>query len=454
MKIFKSLFFGLLGMAMVVNAPAATTIRILGSNGDRTATQNAILHILESGWVFQGNRGNATAASPGNATSSNYGAWKGRWNGEDVVIKVSFAGALAGIAAVAGDLNGRFVATDGSGTGTVLDPNSASAVQGTDYESVKPDFGFSTNFQSTSPFQGTYLSTAYAGLIEENVGVSPLVFYASPGFPGSPVNSFGATYASGTYLPNISTQLGQLLYTSGFVRLSQFTGDSAHELYTVFAIGRNTDAGQRFGAYAELGLGTTTAVSVWLPAFSTAQTVSGTLTYGGVVGTQQLWPVNNSNSLYLPVTDVGNGGYATGALLAPTLTTTLSATAAKTGGNSDAIGGFYIGYLTPSDGNASVVHTDIPAASRGVALKFNGVSYTAANIRNGSYTAWLYNRIIRRPGSAADPNSAQSTVRDFANALRDQIFNTDATNGGGILVDGNFRVARYTDGGLVIPTFF
>ncbi|MBB5033760.1 hypothetical protein [Prosthecobacter vanneervenii] len=455
MKAFKSILFGLLGMAMITPASAVTTtIRITGSNGDRAATQSAITKLLASGWVFQGNKGNATSASTANALSSNYGAYNGTWNGNPVIIKVSFAGALAGVASVAGNLDARYVVSNGTGTGAVADPTANTSVLGTDYEVAKPDFGFSTNFQSTSPFQGTYLGTSYATLIEEVVGVSPLIFYASPGFPGSPVNSFGATYANGTYLPNITTQLGQLLYTTGVIRLSQFTGDSAHEKYTVFAIGRNTDAGQRFGAYTELGLGTTTAVSVWLPTFSTPQTVSGSLTYGGVVGSQQLWPVGTSNSIYLPVTDIGNGGYPTGATLAPTLTTTLSTAAAQTGGNTDALGGFYIGYLTPSDGNASVVNASIPTANQGVALRYNGVPYSAANVKNGSYTAWVYNRIIRRPGSAADPSSAASTVRDFANALRDQILNVDATNGGGILIDSTFRVARYTDGGLVIPTFY
>ena len=291
------------------------------------------------------------------------------------------------------------------------------------------------------------------------MGVSPLVFYASPGFPGSPVNSFGSTYANGTYLPNITTQLAQNLYLSGTLRLSQFTGDSAHENYTVFPLGRNTDAGQRFGVYTEIGLGTNTNVTVWLPSFSTAQTVSGSLTYGGVVGTQQPWPVSNSNSIYLPVTQVGNGGYPTGATLGPILTASLSTAAYQANGNDSsgsaapAVGGFYIGYLTPSDGGSYVTNASIPSANQGIALKYNGVPYSAANIRNGFYTAWVYNRIIRRPGSPADPSSAASTVRDFANALRDQILNTDAVAGGGILIDSSFRVDRYTDGGAVFTTF-
>ena len=467
MNTFKFFVFGLLAIAMAATASATTTIRIVGSNDDRTATQSAIGHILTSGWTFRGNKGSATSASTANALSSNYGAWNGTWNSVPVIIKVSFTGAIAGIASVAGNLDARFVVSDGTGSGSVPDPTTGTWL-GHDYEVAKADFGFSTNFQTTTPFQGTYLGNTYTSLIEEKVGVSPLVFYASPGFPGSPNSNanFASTYngpistgATGTFVPNITTQLAQNLYLSGTLRLSQFTGDSAHENYTVFPLGFNTDAGQRFSVYSEIGLGTSTNVTVWQPSFSTAQTASGSLLYGGVVGSQQPWPVDSSNSIYLPVDQIGNGGYPTGAALGPILTATLSTAAYQANGNDSAgsaapaVGGFYIGYVTPSDGSSLITNASIPTANQGIALKYNGVPYSAANVKNGSYTAWVYNRIIRRPGSPADPSSAASTVRDFANALRDQILNTDAIAGGGILIDSSFRVDRYTDGGAVFTIF-
>ena len=484
MKTFKSFAFGLLGTALVSTASATTTIRIIGSNGDRAATQYAITQILSSGWTFQGTSGTATSSSTANALSSNYGAYNGTWNSNPVIIKVSFAGAVAGVAAVAGNLNAHFVYSNGTGTGAVNDPTAASAVLGTDYEVAKPDFGFSTNFQTTTPFQGTYTqgdsngvytygTYTYSTLIEEQVGITPLVFYASAGYPGSPNSNatFASTYngpvstgATGTYVPNITTQLAQNLYTSGTLRLSQFTGDSAHENYTVFPIGRNTDAGQRFGVFTEIGLGTTTTVTQWYPTFSTAQTTSGGVTYGGIVGSHVPWPISQQNSLYLPVENAGNGGYSTGKLLAPILTATLSQTAYQANGNDSssspapAVGGFYIGYDTPSDGNSYITNSSIPAVNRGVALSYNGVPYSATNIANGSYTAWVYNRIIRRPGSPADPSTTPSNVVQlFANALRDNILGGAATQGGGLRIDSGatpvIRVSRSTDGGGVITTF-
>jgi hypothetical protein len=435
-------FIAISALALVANqgAMAQTVIRIVGSNGDRTATQTAISHILASGWTFRGVGGSATTANLSVATGANFGAWNGTYAGNPVVIKVSFSGALAGIAAVAGNTDQRFVVTDGTGSGAVADPSATSAVLGVDYEIGKADFGFSTNFQATSPFNGVYNGVTYNTVIEEIVGVSPLGFYASPGFPGT----------------NITTQVAQLLYTSGSVPVALFTGNFAADANKiVYAIGRNTDAGQRFGALTEIGLGTTTAVRVWQPTFSTAQTTSGNLVYGGVVGTQDLWPAETVGGVFSPL---GSGGYTTGALLAATLTTTLGPDAYHGKYLDDSVdppvyqylypnatAGYYVGYVTPSDANSRVIGGSVPLANRGVALSYNGVALTNANVQNGSYTAWVYNRILK-PQSGLTGNKLT-----FANALRDQIFNVDATSGGGLFNDINFKVKRSTDGGLVTP---
>lgn len=420
---------------------AQTVIRIVASNGDRTATQTAISNLLSPGWTFQGVGGNATAANLSVATGANFGAWKGTYGSTPVVIKVSFAGALAGIAAVAGNTDQRFVVTDGSGTGTVPNPLTGTQL-GVDYEFGKADFGLSTNFQATSPFNGLYEGVNYSPVVEENVGVSPLGFYASPGFPAS-----GA---------NITTQLAQLLYTSGSVPLALFTGDFANDSNKiVYAIGRNTDAGQRFGAYAEVGLGTSTAVQVWRPTFSTAQTTTSNITFGGVVGSHELWPEETVSGIFSPL---GSGGFSSGALLAQHLTVTLGPDAYKgrytdefTGTTQflypDATAGYYIGYVTPGDAANRILGANgvIPAANRGVALSYNGVPLTDDNVRNGRYTAWLYNRIIK-------PQSGLSTFKlGFANALRDRIKTVDAVQGGGLIDDATFKVRRTVDGGLVVP---
>lgn len=437
MKLLKS--FALAALVLSSSAGAQTVIRIVGSNGDRTATQNAIAHILGSNgnsWNYHGVGGFATGTGSSGAvssipTGSNFGAWRGTFNGQTVVIKVSFSGALAGISAVAGNTQQRFVVTTAtSNTGTVIDPNSASAVLGTDYELSTANFGLSTNFQSTSPFNGTYQGVAYNPVDEEIVGVSPLGFYASPGFPAG---------------LNITNQIAQQLYTSGAVKLSLFTGNytNGDQNKIVYAIGRNTDAGQRFGAYTEIGLGTTSVVKVWKSTYSTAPT--GSPLNGGVVGSHVLWPAETVNGIYSPL---GSGGHTSGANLAEYLTATLSLNAAKgqyTDQNNntqylfpDATAGYYVGYVTPSDASTRV----LPFG--GVALKFNGVDLTTANVRNGTYTAWLYNRILRpQSGLVGVPAS-------FATALATQIKTVDATNGGGI-IESTLNVVRSADGGPVTP---
>lgn len=414
-------------------AQAQTVIRITASNGDRGPTQTAISKLLAPGWKFQGINGNTdSSGSLSIATGANFGAWNGTFNGTPVIIKVSFSGALAGIAAIAGNTAQRYVATDGLGTGAV--PNPLTATDSGDYETATADFGFSTNFQSTSPFNGLFNTVTYSPIVEEIVGVSPLGFYASPGFPGD----------------NITTQLAQLLYTSGSVTAALFTGDFANDANKiVYAIGRNTDAGQRFGAYGEVGLGTTTAVRVWQPSIAGQTTASG-IVYGGTAGSHILWPAETVSGIF---SSEGSGGYNSGANLAPTLTVTLGPDAYKNkiGPGEyeypNATAGYYIGYLTPGDANDRVLGQNgvIPAEHRGKALKYNGVELTTENIRNGKYTLWLYNRLVK-------PQSGLiGTKLAFADALRDQIRDTDAVVGGGIKNDSNFKVQRFTDGGLVVP---
>lgn len=421
---------------------AQTVIRIVASNGDRTATQTAISKLLAPGWSFNGingyvKTGEGATGSLSTATGANFGSWNGTFAGNPVIIKVAYSGALAGVAAVAGNTDQRFAPTDGTNDGPVQNPLTTNV-----YELGKADFGFSTNFQSTSPFNGVFQGVTYNQIVEEVVGVSPLGFYASPGFPKEHAN--------------ITTQQAQLLYTTGSVPLALFTGDFEKDgNKIVYALGRNTDAGQRFGAYTEIGLGTAKNVIVWFPTVEGAVTVNG-ITYGGTVTSHQLWPVNEQPG-NIPV-PLGSGGFSTGALLAQYLTVKLGPDAYKNKYFDDELGdytyqypnateGYYIGYLTPGDANNRVLGANgvVPEEYRGVALKYNGVELTDDNVRNGKYTAWLYNRILK-PQSGLEGLKLQ-----FADALRDQIRNVDATAGGGLFDDESFKVFRSTDGGLVTP---
>ncbi len=438
---FLALAFAATGLA---TSHSQTVVRIVASNGDRTATQTAISNILAPGWTFNGLSGFVDSSvggfSLGNVTGANYGTWLGTYAGTPVRIKVAYAGALAGIQAVAGNVPQKFAPTNGTNDGAVLNP----LLTGNPFELGTADFGFSTNFQATSPYNGLYESVTYNPIVEEVVGVSPLGFYASPGFP-----STGA---------NITTQLAQLLYTSGSVTLAQFTGDFTNdENKRVYAIGRNTDAGQRYGAYTEVGLGTTTTVRVFFPTISGRSSGAGGIIYGGTVDSHALWPVaEQPGGIPQPF---GSGGYSSGAILADKLTVVLGPNAYKNQFINDdgqpefefpnATAGYYVGYLTPGDANNRVLGNNgvVPLANRGIALSFNGIPLTNANVQNGKYTAWVYNRILK----SSSFNTTPGFTLTFANALRDRIKNVDAPSGGGLFDDATFKVKRSTDGGLVTP---
>lgn len=442
MKAITTLALGALALS-ALPASAQTVIRIVASNGDRTATQTAISKLLAPGWVYQGVNGNTSSSGDLSiATGANFGAWKGFYGTNEVVIKTSYSGALAGIAAVAGQINQRFVQTDGSGTGTV--PSPLTGV----HEVAKADFGFSTNFQSTSPFNGSFQDVTYATVTEEVVGISPLGFYASPGFPGSPSNPRPG------YTPNITSSLARQLYDTGVVRLAQFTGDWVNDRNKmVYAINRNTDAGQRFGALLEIGFTRTSQVSAWFPTVTGTGSAGG-FTHGGLVTSHEQWPIAQQPGTFgVPV---GSGGYSSGALLAQNLTVTLGPDAYKNKFVQDGVtdyeypdaeAGYYVGYLTPGDANNRVLGNNgaIPVSSRGVSLNYNGVANTEANVKNGSYTLWLYNRILK------PQVGLEGTQLQFANALRDQIKNTDAPSGGGLFDDETVQVVRKSDGGFVTP---
>jgi hypothetical protein len=483
MKLSPSAFLGLASLASILSASAdPITIYFSASNGDRNATQVALSRLLTS-WSYQGTSGRLPAVSgtlnpDGSYTGtdntfrgSNFGTWNGTWNGQNVVIKTNYAGALSGIAAVAKpNLEVRFDTTSGQGTAAVP----ANLLTSTDDAAWDPhtvDFGLSTNFQSTSPFNGDYNGFTYSPIKEVPVGISQLGFYGSPGIP----------------IDNITTQQAKQLYDAGALPLSFFTGNwsNGDEHKWIFAIGRNTDAGQRFGAQLEIGRsglgdqyvykaatepvtpgGAGNAPLIETPPGSGNWVANGSYVaensyqigssiIGGKVFSHAQWPVETWSGI------TATGGHTSGANVASALTRTLADTAYKAV-DSNATAGWYVGYVTPGDADATILGNGQgaarPANSKGVALKFNGIENTAANVQSGRYTLWVYNRIV-----VPDPPSSGGTysgVTDkvvgepagfraqFVEALANKI-KTVVASQQGIALDSNLKVHRLADGGTV-----
>jgi hypothetical protein len=474
----------LAGLALLASnglSLAQTTIYFSASNGDRNATQVAISRTLEN-WSYRGLTAGATGAGgagqPPSDTfrTSNFGTWRGTWNGQTVIIKTNYAGALAGVAAVANQtIKMRFDRTDGTlpvpGTpgdaANKIPENPLTSTTPANYEESSVDFGLSTNFQKTSPFEGPYNGVQYNTIKEIPVGISQLGFYGSPGIP----------------IDNITTQQAKLLYDTGAIPLALITGDwTADATKYIYAIGRNTDAGQRFAAQLEIGRsgigfqylyqptpapaagGAANAPLIETPAgsgnwvkndnYDAAKSFAiGTSVIGGTVSDHRQWN-GGVDQTYSGITS--SGGYTSGADVAIALTYKLGPTAYKKADGA-ATAGWYVGYITPGDANATVLGNGQgaarPADSKGVALKYNGIENTEANVKSGKYTVWLYNRILTPlAGVAGKTGDPSPTFRaDFVTALTNRIKIDVASQQGIALSDPALKVHRNEDGGPVIP---
>lgn len=431
----KFLAIGLLALVTASDASAQLNIYIVGSNGDRTPTQKAIQTLLEANgsWSFQGNRGRASNSSFNNALNSNFGAWNGTYKGTNVVIRTSFIGAVGAVRSLAGLVPERYVVANGSGTNSTPDIYATNATYGgpNGYTTNLPNIALSTVFQATTPYSGE----GYDTLSETQVGVSPIVFVASPGSP----------------LTNITSQQAQSLFTAGYLTAAQFTGVASDANKIIFALGRNYDAGQRFAVLAETGIGTATTVNHWLPSVTGATTNAANIVLGGRVTNQALWPreiISGNDSVSL-----GNGGYATGAQLATALTiTNIQSSAIKdTFGFSipGASSAFYVGYITTGDYNTTIATNGPGGTPVATLLSYNGIPFSTNNLINGSYTSWVYNRVLERSDARNTGGTlSHPTIAAFKDDLVNTITTTTGNQNGGILI-GDLKVGRTADGGIV-----
>ena len=416
MNKIKTLLAGAAALALAATASAQTVIYIAGSNGDRTVTNTAIPKLLTGTLTFKG-----TNTDP---LRANFGTWTGgSFNGQPVTIKVAYIGATGGIAAVAGSLPVKFLGNSAQAGVNNPDPT----VAGNDNDSQVPVITMSTNFVSSSPFINTYQGHFYEDLTpqDQRVGVIGLKWIASKGFPGD----------------NITPQQAQYLYANGSAPLALFTGDPNDKNKVVFATGRNTDAGQRFAAQAEAGIGINAVVKQFKPTITGA---TGNPAVGGTINSHVLWPVETFSGVNSQFP--GNSGASTGANLAPFFTATLGAGAFTSDGTGTAnsafqnfTAGYYIGYLTPSDADS------IALPGGAVELKWNGVPFSNQAVREGKYTFWVYEHLFYRGGTTG-------IEKDFGDQLATQIKTVDAAVGG-ILLD-TVNVSRQAEGSLVTPKYF
>jgi len=401
MKTLKLLTAGALALSFTGFASAATTVYLTGSTAYRSQTVTAILTLLGSanassstptlpngsGYIFENSATDVHKSNAqtfvGTSTTTN----------DALVIKCSWSGSAAGVQSVAVTDTSKFkvlflpdnvytIPINGSGSNTnVLDPRKNSNPA----ESATAEIAMADNWQSSTPFNGTFLNVAYTDLTDTDfiVGVVAFQWVKSKGAPAT--------------LTDMTPQLARATWKAGKLPLSFYTGNSADVSTLIYATGRDIDSGTRIGAFAESGVGINSTVQQYdcnTEALYTAQTINGVSC------------------------KVGQGGESSGGTLAGT---------SKMG--KSGLTKAYVAYMSTGDAGTLV-------GNGGGTLTYNGVAYSDTAVKQGKYTFWAYEHLMYRPSLAG-------VKLQFATDLTSAI-DTVAT-----IRVSDMTARRTTDGGTV-----
>lgn len=415
MKLSPYLAAGLLAVSIAASAQAQTRIYITGSTAYRGATTAAINAVLGVSAPSD-----YTGATPGSANAQ---TWKVPAGNPTTIVKTSWSGSNAGVQTVAQAGTTylvNFLPDSASGSGQP-DPRGGGAA-GT-FEAAKPDIAMVDNFQSSSIFNGTLTDVnnhteTYAKLTDAQVGIIPFQWVASKGFPTQTVGSTTVPYSM---TPNIA----KYLYGSAVgIPLAVLTGSSSHETVGLYGSGRDTDSGTRVNTFAETGIGVFSLVNQWKP----------TITSGSITSITP-YPTVNVNGF--STTADGNSGESSGGTLAGYMGNNFDPAAADPFGFGQFTSAFLVGYLGVSDAATAVT-------AGGVALRWNGVDFSAAAVKEGSYTFWGIEHIMWQ-------SSLAGAKLTFANNLKSAILTADPTPNVKL---SDMQVTRAKEGALITAKYF
>ena len=376
MKFKISLLAGLaaLGFASSASAQSPTTINITGATAFRAAAHNAILSILSDGGATQVKYCWVGSAGTSGFLNSNKIIAEGTIGGQPYIIRTNQNGSTQGIASVATQttppsayLSASLTALDRVVGGVNLASDAGKTEAG-----VIGRFAFSDVDQAISNNPTPVLPGA-------PVGVVPFVFIAGVGAPAG--------------LTNMTDQLHDAQWSTGQLPLSMYTGNPA-DTRLVLNTGRNNGSGTRATILAETQYGPFTGVVQW----------GGPNSAANVAGSEGTGTVNWLQNL-------GNNGYSSNSWVRQVLARTTTNVTVGTDGSGN--GGVaeqnivMVSYLTLSD--AAAITTITGGAGVGArALTYNGVPYSEANVKNGSYTLWGYQQFY----ASADITAAEQIFFD------------------------------------------
>jgi hypothetical protein len=357
MKSIKLCLAALAFTALSSTAFSQTIINITGATAFRAAANGAIISYLGGAGVteyaFTGTQG---------INGSNRAIFRGNVTGfaNPVIIRASWSGSTAGIAAIANATPVEVLTTANpmSTAGTNLGQGGNPAPV---FENAVAQFAFSDVAQTASTTQSPVLNGS-------EVGVVPFVFVMNEGAPAE--------------VTTMTDQLMNALYSNGAVPLWYVTGGDptlpANQIL-VYAVGRNDGSGSRATALSE------TRYGVFLPVQQFTGTQSG----------------NTINTLSF----VGNGGYSSNSGIRDLVSCTSAAVSVE-GGPAESC--FVISYLTLSDALAA-------QTAGAKLLEYNGVPYSEFGTKRGPYTFWGYQWFYDAP--AVSGNTTLETFRNAFTAL-------------------------------------
>ena len=402
MKLKSAILAALLGLAGATTASAQTVINITGATAFRSAMNTSIIEIL-------GGAGTCKYAYVGTTgiTGSDQAIFEGNIGGNPFIIRTRQSGSTQGIADV---VNQATITTYLDVANTASDRVVGGAAISASGKTVSaiPRFSFSDVDQAIS-------NTPSPALPGAPVGVVPFVFVANPGTTG---------------ITNMTDQVHESQWKLGEVPKSLYSGNAADSTSLVYAIGRNNGSGTRATILAETKYGPFTTVVQYVGTGNTA----------GSEGTGTVTALTR---------DGVSGGYTSSSDVRRVLSRT-SASVSIDGGTAGPVS--LVGYITLSDVVAITNLIGTPtaatvaaggASAEAIDLTYNGVAYSANNVKNGAYTMWGYQQFY---GSSNITGPEQTFFDAFTAEIPDALGSTT-----GIKIP-EMNVTRFGgDGGIVSP---
>ena len=377
MKLKSTLAFGTLALAMSQANAATRVFDITGATAFRASANNAIISILGGAGVTK----YAYIGSKGIAGTDRaiFVGTMAQFPGDTIIVRASWSGSTQGILDVADqnaiqflDSNVRLDGTPGVGNPVTTGGYNlgGSGLDAPEYVTAVAQWSFSDvdKLLSQRPnhvFQGG------------PVGVVPFMFLAGEGAPAA--------------LNNMTDQLHAALWSTGQLPIAFFTGDT-NDATTVLATGRNNGSGTRATILSETQYGAFTGVTQY------GATFQG--------GTTDAYPTGK----LLALSEFGNSGHDSNSKVRDLLTRRSDDLTF----NGDPIDAIFVSYLTISDANS--------AKTEGAQeMTYNGVPFSAANVKNGRYTLWGYQQFYRDNDATAEQVTFDTAFRNAIPATLDGV---------------------------------